>query len=128
MKALIIDEPWISLILDGRKTWEMRTRVCKHRGPVALIRKGSGQVVGTAAITDSKPPLGDTAAYAAAERFHCIPPAGQRQAFAGGWRTPWVLAEARSLTKPVRYSHPKGAVIWVNLDETIAAQVRNHAK
>jgi hypothetical protein len=128
MKALIIDEPWISSILAGRKTWEMRKTGCKYRGPIALIRKGSGQVVGTAVLTDSKPPLPDAAAYAAAEPFHCIPPNRQQQAFAGGWRTPWVLTNARPLIKPVRYSHPNGAVIWVNLDEAVAAQVRSNSQ
>lgn len=67
---------------------------------------------------------GDAAAYAAAEPFHAIPPARQMQAFADGWRTPWVLSEARPLARPVPYAHPNGAVIWVNLDEAVAAQVR----
>jgi ASCH domain-containing protein len=50
MKGLIIDEPWISLILQGEKIWEMRKTACHHRGRIALIRKGSGQVVGIAAL------------------------------------------------------------------------------
>ena len=41
---------------------------------------------------------------------------GRSEAFTDGWRTPWVLANARPLQKPVRYKHPSGAVIWVNLD------------
>jgi hypothetical protein len=48
VKGLIIDEPWIGLILSGQKTWEMRKTACHHRGSIALIRKGSGQVVGRA--------------------------------------------------------------------------------
>jgi len=38
-------------------------------------------------------------------------------------RTPWVLANARPLVKPVPYSHPSGAVIWVNLEPETAAKV-----
>lgn len=121
MKALIIDEPWIGLILQGRKTWEMRKTVCNHRGRIALIRKGSGQVVGTADVTDSLPPVATAAAYAQAEPRHCIPPERQSQAFDDGWRTPWVLANARPLAAPVPYQHPSGAVIWVNLDDSVAA-------
>ena len=128
MKALVIDEPWISLILRGEKTWEMRKTGCRIRGTIGLIRKGSGQVVGTAEITDNLPPLPDPAAYAAAEPFHRIPPARQRKAFEDGWRTPWVLANARPLSKPVPYVHPNGAVIWVNLDEKVAAQVQANAR
>ena len=41
MKALIVDEPWITAILKGDKTWEMRKKNCNIRGQIALIRKGS---------------------------------------------------------------------------------------
>ena len=51
-KGLIIDEPWISMILRGSKTWEMRKTITKIRGPIALIRKGSKQVVGTADLVE----------------------------------------------------------------------------
>ena len=47
MKALIVDEPWISAILRGEKTWEMRKTGCNLRGSIALIRKGAGHVVGS---------------------------------------------------------------------------------
>ena len=125
MKGLIIDEPWISLILQGKKTWEMRKTACHQRGPVALIRKGSGQIVGTADIVDSLPAVETPAAYAEAEAFHAIPPASQSRALADGWRTPWVLRHARPLAAPVPYRHPNGAVIWVNLDPC-SAHRRQH--
>ena len=124
MKALVIDEPWISLILRGEKTWEMRKGVCKLRGPIALIRKGSGQVVGTAEVRDCRPPLMTREAYAEAEPYHRIPPERQERAFADGWRTPWVLGNARPLSRPVRYKHPSGAVIWVNLEPDTAAAIQ----
>ena len=127
MKALIIDEPWISAILNGDKTWEMRKKNCNIRGQIALIRKGSGQVVGTANVIDSRPPLATRADYAAAEQQHRIPPARQERAFTDGWRTPWVLANARQLQKAVRYKHPSGAVVWVNLEPDVAAQVQAQA-
>jgi hypothetical protein len=123
MKALVIDEPWISAILRGEKTWEMRKGVCKLRGPIALIRKGSGQVVGIAEVAHCRPPLSTLQAYAEAEPYHRIPPERQQRAFADGWRTPWVLANARPLTKPVPYRHPLGAVIWVNLEPETSAKL-----
>lgn len=55
--ALIIREPWIGLILDGRKTWEMRSHATTKRGVIGLIRQGSGLIVGTARIVDSLPAL-----------------------------------------------------------------------
>jgi hypothetical protein len=39
MKAIVIREPYISLVLDGKKTWEMRSRRANYRGRVALIKK-----------------------------------------------------------------------------------------
>jgi ASCH domain len=123
MKALIIDEPWITAILKGDKTWEMRKKNCNIRGQIALVRKGSGHVVGTADVVGCRPPLATRGDYAAAEHQHRISPARQEQAFTDGWRTPWVLANARSLQKAVRYKHPPGAVVWVNLEPEVAAQV-----
>ena len=127
MKALIVDEPWISAILKGDKTWEMRKKNCKIRGQIALIRKGSGQIVGTAIIIDSRPPLPTLADYAATEQHHRVPPARQKQAFMDGWRTPWVLANACPLQRPVPYRHLSGAVVWVNLEPDVAAQVQGQS-
>jgi hypothetical protein len=124
MKALVIDEPWISAILKGEKTWEMRKTACRQHGRIALIRKGSGLVVGIAMVSGSGPALETPEAYAAAEPFHRIPPARQERAFADGWRKPWLLSEARPLPRPVRYRHPSGAVIWVNLSPDEATQVQ----
>ena len=128
MKALIVDEPWVTAILSGQKTWEMRKGVCKIRGPIALIRKGSGHVVGIAEVTDCRPPLTTPTAYSEAETQHRIPLARQEQAFADGWRTPWVLRNARRLNMPVPYKHPSGAVIWVNLEPDTAAKVEAQAR
>jgi hypothetical protein len=125
MKALVIDEPWISLILQGSKTWETRKTGCSHRGPIALIRKGSGQVVGLARVIDSLAELDTPQSYAAAERFHSIPADRQERAFADGWRTPWVLTDVRTLGRPVSYQHPSGAVIWVNLGADVVEQIED---
>lgn len=124
MKGLIIDEPWITKILSGSKTWEMRKTACHQTGTIALIRKGSGHIVGTAEISGSLSPLANAADYAAAEPRHGIPPDRQGRAFEDGWRTPWVLGNARALATPVSYDHPSGAVIWVNLAEPVVSAIR----
>lgn len=123
MKALIIDRPWIDRILAGHKTWEMRSKTVRLRGPIGLIRKGSGQVVGTAVLTDCLAPL-TPEGFAASERHHTIAPHEQGPAIAGNWTIPWVLADARPLAMPVRYVHRQGAVVWVNLDPEVADAVR----
>ncbi|HUO11163.1 MAG TPA: hypothetical protein VMU37_00250, partial [Caulobacteraceae bacterium] len=95
---------------------------CTIRGPIGLIRKGSGQVVATAELADCLPPLLTAETYAAAEPRHGIPPAQQAAAMAGGWLTPWVLENIHPL--PVGYRHPSGAVTWVNLEPEVAEAVR----
>lgn len=116
--ALIIDEPWITLLLRGEKTWEMRSTQTTKRGPIALIRKGSGLVVGTARLTDCLGPF-DDAQVAAHEARHRVP-----LAKIGKWRHAWVMADCRALAQPVPYRHPNGAVIWVRLDDDAAARVQ----
>ncbi|MFM9859054.1 ASCH domain-containing protein [Pseudoxanthobacter sp. M-2] len=120
---MIIDEPWMGLILRGEKTWEMRRTGCQIRGRIALIRKGSGQVVGTADVLGSLPEIASAEEYGLAEDKHRIPPERQDRAFSDGWRTPWVLERALPLSQPVAYDHPSGAVIWVQLDPRVSAAV-----
>ena len=36
MKCLSIKQPWAALILNGRKTLELRSWTTKHRGPLAI--------------------------------------------------------------------------------------------
>jgi hypothetical protein len=118
-RALVVDEPWIGLILTGTKTWEMRSTNTKIRGPIGLIREGSGHVVGVADLVDSRPPL-SAQHYAQFESLHQIPPKRQEGAISGGWTRPWVLSAAR----PAPYRHPPGAVIWVAIDLEVIAKVR----
>lgn len=37
MRAICIQQPWASLILDGRKTLEVRTWTTRYRGPVLVL-------------------------------------------------------------------------------------------
>lgn len=124
-QALIIDEPWIGLIMAGQKTWEMRSRATAKRGPVALVRKGSGQIVAIAHIADCLAPLSATGMAGTFDR-HCIP---QAMVEGGGykWFTPWVLADVQVLDAPVGYRHPSGAVTWVDLAPEVQTQLKNVA-
>jgi hypothetical protein len=126
-RGLVVDEPWIGLILSGAKTWEMRSRSTSLRGRIALIRKRSGLVVGTAELAGCLGPI-DAATMARTVDRHGIEPGWQPDALAAGWVIPWLLQDARALASPVPYRHPHGAVGWVVLDrsvtEAIAGRVR----
>ncbi len=45
LMGLVIDKPWIDYILEGKKTWEMRSQATKNRGLIALIRNQTTPIV-----------------------------------------------------------------------------------
>jgi hypothetical protein len=47
----------VEWILAGKKTWEIRGRITHFRGRIALIRAGSGFVVGTCELVNVVGPL-----------------------------------------------------------------------
>jgi site-specific recombinase XerC len=124
MKGLVIDEPWISLIISGQKTWEMRSRNTLVRGRIALIRKGSKTVIGTADLVRTLPKLSPAELKAGVDN-HRVPESEIVKEFKHN--TAWVLQRARPLREPIPYRHPAGAVIWVNLDPEVAAMVEKRS-
>ena len=95
MKGLVIKQPWLDMILRGEKTWEMRSQPCRHRGPVALIEKGSGMVMGVAEIVHDLPPQ-SRSDWERTKDKHRIPDTEMDEALARGWTRPWVLRSAKS--------------------------------
>ncbi|MGO8038273.1 DUF4357 domain-containing protein [Rhizobium leguminosarum] len=124
MRGLIIRQPWIDLILSGKKTWEMRTKATNVRGVIALIRAKSGLIFGTARLVGSRAPLGQRD-YMSHRDKHAIPDAMLEEVIENGWVHPWVLDQIRALSRPVPYMHPSGAVTFVNLDPSVVAAVKS---
>jgi ASCH domain len=124
MQGLVIDEPWITKILRGEKTWEMRSKKNLKTGFIALIKKGSGTIVGVAKLDGSPPPL---------TRSNWMQHFNQHQVPAEflddpkfNWFIPWVLTDVRRLSQPVKYDHPNGAVTFVNLSDSVACEVQQN--
>ena len=115
-RGLVIAEPWIGLILAGQKVWEMRSSSCRIRGPIALIRKGSGLIVGLAELSDVRGPLSRGELEGARHRHGITPDRLSDDEWMGKWHYAWVLEQVQMLSEPIPYTHPSGAVIWVNLD------------
>ena len=122
MKGLIICEPWISLIISGQKTWELRSRDTRVRGRIGLIRKGSKTVVGVADLVGTLPELGRSDLISNIAK-HRVPESVIGEDFK--WSTAWVLEHAESLREPIAYQHLAGAVVWVNLGPKVAARVES---
>jgi hypothetical protein len=122
MRGLLIRQPYIDMILDGLKIWEMRGRRCSFREKIALIQSGTNTVVGIADISDCLGPLSDKERLAAADR-HCVSPDEWLNPQFADYRFVWVLSNAKRLSKPISYHHPNGAVIWVTLDDSVSQQI-----
>jgi hypothetical protein len=116
MKGLVIKQPWIRYILEGKKTWEIRGRQVILRERIALIEGGSGLIKGACDIVGCVGPL-SAQEIRKNEDKHRVPAERMREVtyektFA------WVLANVTRFETPVPYKHPSGAVIWVSLDAT----------
>ena len=116
MLGLVVRTPWVEKIVAGEKTWEIRGSAMKVRGRIALIRGGSGLVVGTCRLVGCVGPLTSKEMEVNADR-HRIP--SERLAGTVPYERTfaWVIEEANPLPEPLPYNHPSGAVIWVRLSE-----------
>ena len=125
MRGLVIREPWIGLILSGRKTWEVRGQRVKMRGRIALIRSGSGMIVGQARVLEVIGPL-TAAALGRQIRRHAVPQAELRRFVKkyNGRAFAWVLGEIKRFKHPLPYKHPRGAISWVRLPDDALKNAR----
>ena len=112
----------MDLILEGRKSLELRPRATSRRGWIALIPGRSGLVAGVVRLTGCTPPLDLEGLREMAAR-HCVPADDWPQVLERGWRIGWELEDARRLSRPVPYRHPLGAVTWVRLQTDVAQAV-----
>jgi hypothetical protein len=101
------------MILNKEKIWEIRGRNTRIRGKIALIRGGSGLIVGTCDLASVIGPLtlgqfrrNAPKAGLSASQIGSLP---YKETYA------WVLRNVSRLDTAQRYKHPSGAVIWVRL-------------
>lgn len=117
LRGLLIKSPWIEEILQGRKTWEIRGSNTNIRGKIALIRSGSGLVVGTCELVDVKGTLTLPEMRRNVDK-HCIPLNDLERGLYYEKTYAWVLKNAKPLKTPIPYKHPSGAIIWVKLPDS----------
>jgi len=94
--GLIVREPYASLIVDGRKVWEIRRRKTRHRGPLGIV--SGGRLIG-----HQEKHLAEEAflrAYAKDEPLYA-----------------WVLENAFRYEKPLHVPRRPGRVMFVDLSE-----------
>jgi hypothetical protein len=123
LSAIPIREPWIDMILDGVKTWEIRSKFTKKIGLVALIRSGSGTVVALATLSE----VVEITPILAKANAHLMG-MSEANALTCVGEYAWILKDLVRLKTPVPYRHPPGAVTWVTLDEPTTEKVIAEAK
>lgn len=113
MKGLIIQSPWIDLIFEGKKIWEIRGSNIRIRGTIALIKSGTGHIYGTVELVQSKnltlQEYQKSEAYHQVSSYNC-----EKTPYKNTYA--WVLRNPKRYVEPIPYKHPMGAVIWVKLD------------
>lgn len=109
MKALIVKKEWLEKIFNDNKTWELRSRNTKIRGKIKLIESGSGTIIGECELVDSiKITEKDFFDNLNKHKVNDV-------SVLKKWNYAWVIKNARKYDKAIKYNHPKGAVIWVNI-------------
>ncbi len=117
MHGLIIGVEPIEQILSGQKIWEIRGKKTSIRGKIALIKKGTKTVVGTAEIVAVHGPLSLEEQRRQADKHLPTPEEFERGCYPNTYA--WELKNVKRLRKPVPYKHPSGAVIWVMLPDDL---------
>jgi hypothetical protein len=110
-RALIVRQPWIDLILSGKKTWEMRSRPTNVRGKIGLIEQGSGLIVGECKIVDSDHIKLDPIEHGLHYSHHRVDDFN----LLNKWCYAWEIEGAKRYDKPIPYQHPQCAVTWVRI-------------
>ena len=110
-EVLVVKEPWVSMILDGKKTWEIRGSAIAKRGKIHLAASGGGGVlVGQCQLVDAFPVSRSKLAKNITK--HCI---NDLSCVAYERPHAWVLEKPMRYSSPFSYEHPQGAITWVAL-------------
>ena len=125
-RALLVKEPWASLLVDGAKTWELRTENCTIRGRVGIAVRG--KIIGEVNITDAmlvaqRDAGGTLLAIPGAEPYFPLLPANRPlhrvENFAGlRWKRfyAWIVSDAVRYSEAITYKHKQGCQKWMKLD------------
>lgn len=122
-RALIIRKPWSNHILEGSKTWELRGKNTKIRGPIALIEGGSGTIVGMFTLEDTQGPLTRDERLEAANQGQILREEVDEDMYENVYA--WKIKDVVKFNIPIEYKHPSGAVIWVTMTDSDKENIKN---
>ena len=111
-RGLLVKEPFATLIVEGKKIWEIRKSRTKVRGEVLIITGGSA--IGKAELVDVLGPftpeeLADYVDKHRADVEFLREYSGGKPLYA------WVFRNAEKFEKPQKVRIKRGAQIWANI-------------
>jgi len=111
-KGLIVREPYASLIVEGKKVWEIRKTRTKIRGEILII--SNGKAIGKAELVDV---LGPFTPEELAEHVdkHRASATFLKEYSNGKPLYAWVLKNAEKFDRPKEVEMAKGVQIWANV-------------
>ncbi len=112
MDGLIIKKKWLDLIVNGKKTIEIRGSDTKKEGEkIYLLESGTHKVAATAVISFTYPI--SCSDWSEEREKHCV--SISYADLKRKYKTPyaWVLTDVEPIEDVWFYAHPQGAVIWV---------------
>jgi hypothetical protein len=123
-RGLMIRDPYASQILNGEKIWEIRGRPTQIRGPVVVVKSGTGRAFGTVNLVRVLGPLEREDLETAPE----LPRSERDEVVRLGLPYPktyaYVFTNPQWFERPIPYRHASGAVTWVRLPELDLEAVR----
>lgn len=111
MDALIIKPEWLDRILHNGKCLEIRGSKTKKRGKIALAESGSSLIKGTCTIETCT--RVDEELWRVFKNDHQVNITYKELLQRYPHPHAWLLENVKEFKEPVKYNHPKGAVIWV---------------
>lgn len=112
-RAFRVLEPYASWIVEGKKTWELRTYPTKVRGRVGVV--SGGRLLGTVEVTGTRGPLSEEELRQSQDR-HLADPGFLHRYARGRPLYAWELARAQKFAEPVPLSGKAGQQTWLRLD------------
>ena len=110
-RALIIKKVWLDKIFDDGKVWEMRSSKTSITGKIGLIESGTGLIIGEVNLIGCServvPKSKGLIKYHKVEDLQLL----------DKWKYAWFFSDAKRYKKPIPYKHPRGAVIWVKINQ-----------
>ena len=113
-RALKVNQHWVQLLLDGSKTWEVRSYNTKVRGRVALASTESKLLHGDVEIVDcTEIPRRAFAEYVHKHRVADAKTIAMVLKYKAIFA--WHVASPRTYVNPTPFPNPTGAVIFVHI-------------